>query len=196
MSPRMEGPDPRLRRVYWLRRILVLLITLSLGFLSFYVFFLDELLYGRPQEDSIRADPLQVVEWQVEGREVRVAAYMPEGVSQDDARRGLLKIYEWSQQFHPSVECGSATDEDCSVGSTTIVLLTSSEVQLVNGQRAQAYVITAELQLNQFLISQLLARPPETLDDFLSWHGFAENVGAGSFENLPGEPFLSLTPEE
>lgn len=196
MSPRSEVPSPRLRRIYWLRRILALLIVLSLGFLSLYVFFLDELLYGKPQKDSIGADPLQVVEWQVEGRDVKVAAYMPDGISDDEIRRGILKIYEWSQPYHPTVECGSAVEEDCSVGSTTIMLLASSEVRLVSGQRAQAYVTTAQLHLNQFLISQLLARPPETLDDLLSWHGFGENIGAGSFENLPGEPFLSLAPEE
>lgn len=184
----------RPRRVYLLRRVLVLFILLALAGLAFSLWLVRGTI-TKPGEE-IPAAPLQIVEWMVEDGEVAVAAYIPEGISEEEARQGILNIYEWSQKYHPAVNCGPGTEEDCSVGSTTIILLSSSEVRLVSGQVAKGYVTTAQMELNQFLIAQLLTRPPATFDDLISWHSFAQNVGAGSFENLSGQPFLQLMSAE
>lgn len=196
MSPRNEAPAPSLRRLYIFRRILFLLLLFAFAGLG-----VTFRLYGipavsSPPEGPTQAAPLQVVEWMVEDGQVSVAAYIPQGTSENEARLGILKIYEWSQGFHPAVNCGPEVEEPCAVGSTTILLLSSSEVRLVGGQMAQAYVTTAQMELNQFLIAQLVAQPPATFDDLVSWHSFAQNVGAGSFEDLPGQPFLPLMSQE
>ncbi|MBI2845744.1 MAG: hypothetical protein HYX86_04265 [Chloroflexi bacterium] len=193
MSPRNEAPSPHLRRVYLLRRLLVLFLLIGLAGLGAYLLLGERILSSTAEE--IPSAPLQVVELLVENGKVSVAAYVPEGTTEEDARQSILSIYKWSQKFHPAVNCGPEAEESCAVGSTTILLLSSSEVRLINGQMAQAYVTTAQLELNQFLIAQLLAQPPATFDDLLSWHSFAQNVGAGSFEDLPQQPFLQLSTE-
>lgn len=197
MSEKRQNPSPRLRRVYLARRFIAGLV------------FLASLLWGvvwwqnRPLGDPAQPDgptqvaPLTVVDWTVRDARVSVAAYIPKGITEEQASQSILNIYEWSQSFYHPVTCGGETlDENCQVGRTTILLLTSEPVRLVSGREEEAYLVSARIELDQFFISQLLTRPPDSLQALLSWHSLAQNVGAGRFEDLDGQPYQPVLLEE
>ncbi len=187
-----------LPQIYRIRRLLALLIpvgALVVGGLAVWQ-------QIRPPASTVEsgAGPqgpmaVRVVEWAERDEEVGVALYVPDGTSAEEIRSDIVGVYDWSQQFHGAVHCGGEDSEACKVGITRILLLFSAPIVLTSGQKADAYVVGYQMELDQFHISQLLVSPPTSWGELVEWHSDASGTGGGAFERLGGVPFLGLDQE-
>ncbi|MFZ2202663.1 MAG: hypothetical protein WAV56_04725, partial [Microgenomates group bacterium] len=88
-------------------------------------------------------------------------------------------------QFSPLL-CGPlAPPNMCVDGRVLIYLVLPAEVPSTNGETTEVYVKVLGMWIDQIYIDQLLANPPQTLNDLAAFHEYAykDSLGTAAYIN-------------